>query len=72
MPHISSVLRGDGVYDWLWIYWILLYLVPLLKKSNVQLIKDELTFLSLLKSTDEDTLEIVRLSKEYLAFLTAE
>ncbi len=69
MPHVSSVLSGCGGYDWLWIYWILQYLFPLLKEQNVQLVKSELEFLSSLKGTDEDSMEIVRLSKEYLAML---
>ena len=65
MPHIKSIFYTD---DEIWKHWILIYLVPLLTKGNLQVIKEDLVYLSSPdKTADEDVAETVRLSKECIA-----
>jgi hypothetical protein len=64
MPHITAVLRGD---DSEWIYWIIALLVPRLTENNKESLKNDIINLSELTGEDEDTLEIVEVSKKCLA-----
>jgi hypothetical protein len=64
MPHITAVLRGD---DSQWIYWIIVLLVPRLTEGNKESLKSDIISLSELTGEDEDTREIVEVSKECLA-----
>jgi hypothetical protein len=63
IPYVNNIFRGD---DRMWQYWMLTKLVPLLTKNNIQMIKNDLIYLSSLNE-NEDTFDIVQLSKKYVA-----
>ncbi|WP_346848643.1 DUF5071 domain-containing protein [uncultured Clostridium sp.] len=68
MPHILTILQGDDI---IWKYWIIELVIPYLIYPNKQLVKSELERLSSLEIIDEDIAEIVKLSKNHLAFYYA-
>lgn len=68
MPHILTILQGNDI---MWKYWIIELVIPYLIYPNKQLVKSELERLSSLEIIDEDIDEIVKLSKNFLAFYYA-
>lgn len=65
MPHILTILQGNDI---MWKYWVIQLVIPYLIYPNKQLVKSELERLSSLEIIDEDIDEIVKLSKNCLAF----
>lgn len=65
MPHILTILQGNDI---IWKYWVIELVIPYLIYPNKQLVKSELERLSSLEIIDEDIEEIVKLSKNCLAF----
>lgn len=68
MPYILTILQGNDI---MWKYWIIELVIPYLIYPNKQLVKSELERLSSLEIIDEDIDQIVKLSKNYLAFYYA-
>lgn len=65
MPHILTILQGNDI---MWKYWVIELVIPYLIYPNRQLVKSELERLSSLEIIDEDIEEIIKLSKNCLAF----